>query len=94
MGYLMDAIADRHRKRESLATKAQFKGDLEPLADHFRWTNGYWDFGPGMQRKWNEIQNTGKDIQLLTNHLLVLYKNIVWDKPRERRTSKQQPLPL
>jgi hypothetical protein len=35
-----------------------------------RWTNGFWDFGPGAQRKWNELQNTTRDIQLLTNYLL------------------------
>jgi len=94
MGYLMDAIADRHRRKRSLPTQKQFVDDLAPLADSCRWTDGYWDFGPGMQRKWNEIQNTGKDIQLLTNHLLVLYKKLVWDKPRERRVRNQQPLPL
>jgi hypothetical protein len=33
-------------------------------------------------RKWNEIQNTHKDIQLLANYLLVQYKSRVWNRAR------------
>ena len=33
-----------------------------------------------MQRKWNEIQNTHRDIQILANYLLVQYKAKVWNK--------------
>jgi hypothetical protein len=50
-----------------------------------RWTDGIWDFGPGQQRKWNEIQNTTKDVQLLANYLLVQYKALVWNRGREPR---------
>ena len=35
--------------------------------------------GRGRMRKWNEIQNTPKDIQLLANYLLVQYKERVWN---------------
>ena len=35
-----------------------------------RWTEGFWDLGTGLERKWNEVQNTSRDIQLLTNHIL------------------------
>ena len=41
--------------------------------------DGFWDFGPGKQRRWNEVQNTSKDIQLLSNYLLVQYKSRVWN---------------
>ena len=34
---------------------------------------------PGKQRRWNEVQNTSKDIQLLSNHLHVQYKSPVWN---------------
>src|SRR4029077_17611817 len=64
MGFLMDAIAERHRKMR-IPTEELFVNDLQPLTEVCRWTNGYWDFGPGRQRKWNEIQNTTRDIQLL-----------------------------
>jgi DGQHR domain-containing protein len=77
LGFIMDAIADRHR-RSGLPSLEQFRRDLKPLKDVCRWTEGYWDFGPGQQRKWNEIQNTSKDIQLLANYLLVQYKALVW----------------
>lgn len=78
LGYVMDAIGDRHRTKRNL-TKDRFAKDLLPLKAVCRWTDGYWDFGPGRQRKWNELQNTSKDIQLLANHLLVHYKTLVWN---------------
>ncbi|MGV8118911.1 MAG: DGQHR domain-containing protein DpdB [Candidatus Xenobiia bacterium LiM19] len=79
LGFLMDAISDKYR-REGLPTQKHFENDLKPLKDICRWNDGYWDFGPGSQRKWNEIQNTSKDIKLLANYLLVQYKLRVWNK--------------
>ena len=61
------------------------------------WTDGYWDFGPGCQRKWNEIQNTSKDVQLLANYLLLQYKSLVWNKVDVRKppqSARQQALDL
>jgi hypothetical protein len=83
MGFLMDAIADRYRRR-GMPSEDMFAKDLKPLRDVCRWTDGYWEFGPGVQRKWNEIQNTPKDIQVLANYLLVQYKNRVWTRPADR----------
>jgi DGQHR domain-containing protein len=82
LGFLMDAIADRYR--DETPSRDEFLDDLKPIQSICRWTDGYWDFGPGMQRKWNEIQNTHKDIQLLANHLLVQYKATVWSKPKSQ----------
>jgi DGQHR domain-containing protein len=79
MGFLMDAIFDRY-SRSHIATQADFQTDLHELADLCRWTTGYWDFGPGAQRKWNELQNISRDIQLLTSYLLYQYKTRVWNK--------------
>ena len=79
MGFLMDAIADRYRDSGKPAEE-HFRSDLEPLKAVCRWTDGYWDFGPGAQRKWNEVQNTPKDIQLLANYLMVQYKSRVWNR--------------
>lgn len=76
MGLVMDAIADRHRAKR-IPDEATFVKDLNPLRDICRWTDGQWNFGPGQQRKWNEIQNTSKDIQLLSNYLRVQYKVLV-----------------
>src|SRR5262249_11061152 len=83
LGFLMDTIAERYRKFH-IPSEEQFADDLLPLKDSCRWTDGYWDFGAGRQLKWNEIQNTSKDIQLLANYLLVEYKTLVWN--RERRS--------
>lgn len=79
IGFVMDAIADRYRQT-GLPGVEQFRQDLKPLREVCRWTDGYWDFGPGDQRKWNEIQNTHRDIQLLANYLLVQYKALVWNR--------------
>lgn len=79
LGFVMDAIADRHRKIERLSVK-QFREDLEPLKEVCRWTDGYWDFGPGAQLKWNEIQNTPRHVQMLANYLLMQYKARVWNR--------------
>lgn len=69
LGYVMDAIADRNWS-EIPRDPSVFQPLLEKLAPHCRWSSGYWQFGPRDQRKWNELQNTSKDIQLLTNFLL------------------------
>jgi DGQHR domain-containing protein len=77
MGHLMDAISDRYRK-EGVPSAEQFLENLTPLKHFCCWTSGHWEFGLGVNRKWNEIQNTSKDIQLLASHLLVHYKTKVW----------------
>jgi DGQHR domain-containing protein len=79
MGFIMDAIAERNRDISAPSTE-QFAEDLRPLREICRWTDGYWNFGPGQQRKWNEIQNTSKDVQLLSNYLMVQYKARVWSQ--------------
>ena len=66
----------RHRRRpptiRSGGRSAEFLPALHALAPHCQWTSGVWKFGPGQQRRWNEIQNVGADIHLLTYHLLRL----------------------
>lgn len=90
MGYLMDAIADRLRT-SGIPGEDQFRQDLIPLTEVCRWTDGYWDFGPGMKRKWNEVQNTPKDIQMLANYLMVQYKALVWSRPDSRARLRSDP---
>jgi len=80
LGFLMDAIYDRYAPVR-VPVRDDFATDLAAIQDVCRWTNGFWDFGPGKQRKWNELQNTTRDIQLLTSYLLLEYKNRVWRKP-------------
>jgi DGQHR domain-containing protein len=75
MGYLMDAIAGDLDLRK-VPTVDDFVAGLTPMVDECRWCAGYWNFGPGAQRKWNELQNVPRDIQLLTRHLLGRYREI------------------
>lgn len=84
LGFIMDAIADRLRPFR-LPRERDFQQDLDSLREVCRWTDGYWEFGPGAQRKWNEVQNTPKDIQLLANYLLVQYKSRVWNAQTKGR---------
>jgi DGQHR domain-containing protein len=84
LGFVMDAISDRYRSAKGFPSKTHFVRDLMPLAQVCRWSEGHWDFGPGQQRKWNEIQNTSKDIQLLSNYLLLQYKGLVWNRSSTR----------
>lgn len=79
MGFLMDTIADRHRKSKVLS-KQLFKKDLLPLRDLCSWTDGSWEFGEDNKLKWNEVQNVPRHIQLLSNHLLIQYRELVWKK--------------
>lgn len=66
LGYVMDSLMAWH----SDASADDFVRRIEPLKDVCRWTSGTWDFGRLRQRHWNDLQNLGKDIRLLTNYLL------------------------
>ena len=69
MGYVMDATANRLGDARRW-TRATFEKRLRELAPECHWTSGVWEFGPDQRRRWNEIQNVGTDIHLLTYHLL------------------------
>ena len=76
LGFIMDAIADRYPRE--IPNQDAFMADLQPLIEVCRWTSGTWNFGPHNQRRWNDLQNTPRDIQLLTSYLLFEYKARVW----------------
>ena len=73
MGFVMDAIVDHHW-RSGIPSYREFLRDLERMKDSCHWTSGFWELGPHHTRKWNDLQNTPRDIQLLTNFLLFEYK--------------------
>jgi DGQHR domain-containing protein len=79
MGFVMDAISDRHHDLPEI-TSELFEEDLKRMSRFCRWTSGYWEFGGNVNRKWNEIQNTTKDIRLLANHLLLHYRTDIWNR--------------
>jgi hypothetical protein len=75
LGYLMDSIADKYRSVE-IPPEEVFFGELSVLKPFCAWTEGQWDFGNGIRKSWNDIQNLTKDIELVSNFLLVKYKSI------------------
>jgi DGQHR domain-containing protein len=79
MGFLMDAIADRYR-RSGAPTQAEFASNLRPLRSACHWTGGDWQFGRRVRRRWNDIQNTPKDIEILVDYLLNEYRKRVWSR--------------
>jgi DGQHR domain-containing protein len=76
MGFIMDAITDRHRRTRT-PTVQQFVRELNAIASDCRWTDGYWDFGRGNHVKWCDLQNTTRHIQLLTDYLLSRYRRSI-----------------
>ena len=83
VGYLMDAITDAYVARGTWPEEADYVAELEPFREVCSWTTGYWNLGNGSLRRWNELQNTPKDIQLLTGHLLREYKRLAARGRRE-----------
>ena len=86
LGFLMDEIFDRYI-RVRIPDESDFANDLSALKDVCRWTSGFWDFGPHSQRKWNELQNTSRDIQMLTDYLRAEYRVRVWGASLEGEES-------
>lgn len=74
LGYVMDAITDRYVARNQWPDEGDFIAHLDSLREWCSWTSGLWKFGVDSSRRWNELQNTTKDIRLLTNHLLAKYQ--------------------
>ena len=79
MGFIMDTIADHHSEKQTI-TARMFEKDLRPLEDLCSWTDGHWDFGKDNKLKWNELQNVPRHIQILSNYLLIQYRELVWKR--------------
>jgi DGQHR domain-containing protein len=86
MGFLMDAIAERYAHLR-VPSIEDFEYDLYEIADLCHWTEGTWRLDAEHHRKWNDLQNTPRDIQLLTNYLLGEYRAQTFGRPvrRQRR---------
>jgi DGQHR domain-containing protein len=73
LGALMDEIAERIRGALE-PTRDVFAAHLEVVAPSCAWTSGYWQLGAHTRRAWNDIQNTGREVQLLSDHLIGVYR--------------------
>ena len=58
-----------------MPTTDQFARELRVLGKDISWIDGVWHFSDEMIMPWSEIQNTGKHIDLVTNHLIRMYRN-------------------
>lgn len=75
MGYLMDAIYYRINHADGVPTKNDFIAELQKLGNSLPWTSGEWKFSANHQVPWNELQNTPRHIDLLSNYLIRQYKS-------------------
>ena len=73
IGYLMEEIAHTVGT-ETKDRRAAFRHELAKIEGSCAWTAGEWVLAPDFRRRWNDIQNTPKDIALLTNYLLASYR--------------------
>lgn len=70
MGVLMDQLMSL--KDISVAAQRARK-TLTLMEPHCRWTNGQWE---PISRRWDDIQNTSRDVKLLTNTLITLEREV------------------
>jgi DGQHR domain-containing protein len=70
MGSLMDAMVPRVGANRDTAPEA-LAIELRRIADACRWTAGSWEGLGGVP--WNGIEDTPRDVRLLSNHLVRLY---------------------
>lgn len=83
LGYTMDAISER-KWISGPPSMDEFRVDLEILAPLCQWTSGNWTFGADITRRWNDLQNTPRDIKMLTNYFMFHYHQMTRkDSPRE-----------
>jgi hypothetical protein len=75
MGFVMDAVVER-AGGSSVVPRDVFEAELSRLRPYCHWTSGAWDLGGGVVRAWDDVQNTSRDIQLVTNHLLQKYRQL------------------
>jgi hypothetical protein len=73
MGCLMDMVAAKWRDPLSRSVE-DYQTELQVVSERCRWLSGVWELGPGIQRKWNDVQNTSRDVQLITNYILGSYR--------------------
>jgi len=74
LGFVMDAIADGHRKTP-VPSVTQFRNGLRLIEEDCRWTDGFWEFGKNHHVKWCDLQNTSSHIQAVTDFLLASYRS-------------------
>lgn len=83
MGCLMDEIT-YCLGGDSIPSQAKFETELASIREFCAWTEGAWNLSEGDVRRWNELENTPRDILRLTDHLLGLYRRAAGVGSRRR----------
>ena len=74
MGNLMDRVMSNIRPDNPNAKKVVKKA-LYPVRECCAWTSGTWDHLNGIP--WNQLQNTPRDVKLLSNLLIRVHMGVV-----------------
>jgi len=74
LGYVMDHLYARRLKGTEWNTDCIAR-ELKVLEPYCAWTRGTWKFAPGDERGWNVLQNTDRDVRLLTSYLCRLVED-------------------
>lgn len=78
LGYLMEQIVTT---APAGVDRGYFVGQLTRIRPECRWSEGWWEFGEGHRRRWDEIQNVPKDVMMLANHLVRLHRVRAAEEP-------------
>ena len=76
LGCLMDEITYELRD-EGVPSARRYAEHVRLISEHCHWTSGTWLFAPDDQRRWNELQNTPRDIKVLTDYVIGRYRAAV-----------------
>lgn len=68
LGFVMDHLHTRRLKGADW-NALSIAGELRTLAPYCAWTSGAWKFSTDDVRGWNVLQNTDRDVRLLTGYL-------------------------
>lgn len=90
MGFVMDAIAEARSTGDEIPEMDEFAADLTLIADDCHWTGGEWELGDGTARAWNDLQNTPRDIQRLSEFLLARYRTGIAERATRRGAAKRR----
>jgi DGQHR domain-containing protein len=73
MGVLMDRIMSSVQPGDKEA-RGHIRKALSRIKNHCAWTQGTWEHLNGVP--WNQLQNTSRDVKLLSNMLIRLYTGV------------------
>jgi DGQHR domain-containing protein len=73
MGVLMDRVMSNILPNDTRAVEKVVR-NLKPLKPYCAWTDGTWEKINGVP--WNQLQNTARDVNLLSNMLIRVYTGV------------------